>query len=130
MLAGDPAADSADKLPLVLFGCIRLSLDSDLSDFRSIFDCDDLRATGLGVARRESESLDEAPSSDSARFKLFCKSAGRLKFDSSLGKGSGSKSSRALRLYIVLRCFQIWSLVILRCSFLLSRSTMQTIKKC
>lgn len=106
MLAGDPAADSADKLPRVLFGCIRLSL-SDFSDFLSMFDCDDLRATGFGVARRESESFDEAPSSDSDRFKLFCNSGGRLKFDSSLGNGRGSKSSSALRLYMVLRCFQI-----------------------
>lgn len=129
MLAGEP--DSALKLPRVRFGWMRLSLDSDFKDFRSIIDCVLLIAAGFGVARRESESFDEpSPSSDSERFSLFWRSGGRLKFDSSLGNGNGSRSSRAFRLYIVFRCFQIWSLLILRFSVLLSRSTMQTMKKC
>lgn len=87
--------------------------------------------TGFGVALRESESFEEpSPSSDSDCLILFWSSGGRLKFDSSLGNGSGSRSSRAFKLYIVLRCFQIWSLLILRFNFLLKRSTMQTMKKC
>lgn len=129
MLAGLPL--SADKLPRVLLGCIRLSLDSDLRAFLSIFVCELFGATGLGVARLESESFDDpSPSSDSARFSLFCRSGGRLKFVSSLGNGNGSKSSSALRLYMVFRCFQIWSLLIFLFKVLLNRSTMQTIKKC
>lgn len=105
MLAGE--ADSADKLPRVRFGCIRLSLDSDFRDFLSMFDCDVFSATGFGVARLESESLEDPSPSDNVRLSLFCKSGGRMKLVSSLGNGNGSKSSSALRLYIVLRCFHI-----------------------
>lgn len=97
MLAGDP--DSAERLPRVRLGCIRLSLDSDLRALRSLFGCELLIATGLGVARRESESFDDpSPSSDSERFSLLCSSGGRLKFVSSFGNGSGSRSSSAFRL--------------------------------
>lgn len=125
-------ADSADKLPRVRFGCILLSLDSDLRDFLSILDCDDFNATGFGVARLESESPleDPSPSSDNVRFNLLCKSGGKMKFVSSFGNGNGSKSSRALRLYIVLRCFQICSLFIFLFNFLLNRSQINTMKKC
>jgi hypothetical protein len=68
VLAGEP--DSTERLPRVRFGCIRLSFcDSDLMDFLSLFDWELLRATGFGVALRESESFDDpSPSSDSERF--------------------------------------------------------------
>lgn len=136
----DCAADSADMLPRVLFGCTRDSLD-DESFLRGCCCVDSLLAldggaadfatgaVGFGVARRESF---EPPSSDSsALIFMFCwSSAGSVKAVSSLGKGSGSRSSRAFRLYMVLRCFHICSLVILRFIDLLNRSTMQTMKKC
>lgn len=47
----------------------------------------------------------------------------------SFGKGSGSRSSRAARLYIVFKCDQIASVPISRLSALDSRSEMQAMKK-